>query len=136
MSKTAARQKISAKKAQKKIRPPSGADRRKEWRFNLPLTAIVAGKLPRGKEFKEAAQLKNISSAGAYFCLDSGVVVGSKLNLLIDLPKEATEGKKLKLQIGGITVRLEKPDKETKKQGVAIRFHKNFKFIRSKKISR
>jgi len=95
----------------------------------LPLLTIIEGKLPRGKRFKEATTLHNISSGGAYFCLDSGVVVGSKLNLIIDLPKELTEGKPIKLQLGGITVRLAEPDKKDKKQGVAVRFSKEFRFL-------
>jgi c-di-GMP-binding flagellar brake protein YcgR len=131
MSKTAARKNIPVKKRRKTVHVQASGERRKEWRFDLPLKAKVAGKLPRGEKFTETSKLENISSGGAYFCLDSGVVVGSKLNLLIDLPKKATEGRKLKLQIGGITVRLEKPDKKTRKQGVAVRFHKRFKFVRS-----
>lgn len=117
----------------KKIRVPVDINRRREWRFELPLTAIVEGTLPQGKNFKEVAKLENISSTGAYFCLDSGVVVGSKLNVVIELPKELTESQGLKLQIGGMTVRLEKPNKKNKKQGVAVRFNKEFKFIRVSK---
>ena len=113
----------------KKIRVPVDINRRREWRFELPLTAIVEGTLPQGKDFKEAAKLENISSTGAYFCLDSGVVVGSKLNIMINLPKALTESQTLKLRIGGMTVRLEKPNKKNKKQGVAVRFDKEFKFI-------
>jgi len=112
-----------------RIRVPVDINRRREWRFELPLTAIVEGRLPQGKSFKETAKLENISSTGAYFCLDSGVVVGSKLNIIIDLPKEVSEQQKLKLQIGGMTVRLEKPNKKNKRQGVAVRFDKEFKFV-------
>jgi hypothetical protein len=117
----------------KKIRVPVDINRRREWRFELPLTAIVEGTLPQGRNFKEVAKLENISSNGAYFCLDSGVVVGSKLNIMIDLPKEPTENQALRLQIGGMTVRLEKPNKRKKKQGVAVRFDKEFKFVRRSK---
>ena len=97
--------------------------------MDLPLTAEIEGKLPQAKKFQEQTKLENISSSGAYFCLDSGVVVGSKLNLIIELPKKLTEGKKMKMRLGGITVRLEKPDKKTKKQGVAVRFSKDFRVI-------
>ena len=61
-------------------------NRRKEWRFELPLPTMVEGELPVGQAFHEKTTLKNISSGGAYFTLDSGVTVGSKLNLTIDLP--------------------------------------------------
>lgn len=107
-------------------------DRRREWRFRLPLQAVVQGHLPRGEKFQEEAMIENISSTGAYFCLNSGVVVGTKLNLWIDVPKEAGGGRKVRIQIGGLTIRLEKPDIKGKRQGVAVRFSKGFKFVGSK----
>ena len=116
-------------KQEDKLAPPLEINRRREWRLDLPLTTQIEGKLPQGKKFKEETVLQNISSGGAYFCLDSGLVVGSKLNLVIELPKELTEGKKMKLSLGGITVRLERPDLKFKKQGVAVRFDKDFRFI-------
>jgi len=104
-------------------------NRRKEWRFEIPLEAIAKGKLPKGIKFKEKTTLENISSTGAYFCLDSGITVGSKINLVIDLPPKLTEGKKTKLSLGGLTVRLKKSDKKDKKQGVALCFDEEFQFI-------
>jgi c-di-GMP-binding flagellar brake protein YcgR len=119
------------KKKTTKSSPPSEVtiDRRREWRFDLPLPAIVEGMLSEGKKFKEKTLLENISSTGAYFCLDSGVTVGSKLNLVIEIPSELSPEKKIKLQLGGLAVRLEKLSKKEKKQGVALRFSKKFKFI-------
>ncbi len=111
-----------------KAASPAAVNRRREWRFDLPMKATVEGRGPRGRTFKESSTLENISSTGAYFCLDSGLSVGSKLNLVIDLPKEATEGRRVQLRVGGITVRLEKPDRKGKKQGVAVRFSKDFQF--------
>lgn len=122
----------AAKKA-KKLPAGLKINRRREWRLDLPLTAEIEGKLPEGRNFKEQTRLENISSTGAYFCLDSGVVVGSKLNLVLELPKGLTEGRKMKMRLGGITVRLEKPDKKTKKQGVAVRFSRDFRVIPEKK---
>jgi hypothetical protein len=132
MTKSAAKPKARKKTVRGAARPPVEVNRRREWRFDMPLPAVVEGRLPQGRTFKELARLQNISSTGAYFCLDSGVSVGTRLNLSIDLPKEATGGKKVKLQIGGLTIRLEKPDIKGKKQGVAVRFSKNFKFVGSK----
>ncbi len=115
----------------KTVKLPNDLDinRREEWRFELPLSAVVEGKLPHGEKFTEETLLENISGGGAYFCLDSGVVVGSKLNLIIEVPTKLTEGKKMKLKLGGITVRLEKPDRKAKRQGVAVRFNKDFQYI-------
>jgi c-di-GMP-binding flagellar brake protein YcgR len=104
-------------------------NRRREWRFNLPLPTTIEGTLPHGEKFKEATTIDNISATGAYFCLDSGLIVGSKLNLMIDLPNELTGGKDVKLNLGGITVRLQEPDTKGKRQGVAIRFSRDYRFI-------
>jgi len=133
MKKASTPKKTAARKAAKKLPSELKINRRREWRLDLPLTAEIEGKLPEGRKFKEETRLENISSTGAYFCLDSGVVVGSKLNMILELPKVLTEGRKMKMRLGGITVRLEKPDKKTKKQGVAVRFSKDFRVIPEKK---
>ena len=125
--------KSTSKKKAKQVPLELDVNRREEWRFDLPLAAVIEGKLPSGDKFAEETLLENISSGGAYFCLDTGVVVGSKLNIVIDLPSKLTEGKKTRLKLGGITVRLEKSDEKTKHQGVAVRFAKDFKFIASRK---
>lgn len=125
--------KKAAKPKKEEAIPSIQANRRREWRLELPLTTIIEGRLPDGKKFSEATTLQNISSTGAYFCLDSGVIVGSRLNLMIELPEKLTGGKKVKLNLGGITVRLEQPDQKGKRQGVAIRFSKDFKFVEGAK---
>ena len=125
--------KKAAKPKKEEAIPSLQANRRREWRSDLPLSTMIEGRLPHGEKFTETTTLQNISSTGAYFCLDSGVVVGSKLNLMIELPKNLTRGKKIKLNLGGITVRLEEPDKKGKRQGVAIRFSKDFKFVEGAK---
>ena len=81
-----------------------------------------------GSKFKEETILENISSGGAYFSLDSGITVGSKLNLVVEIPSKVTEGKKIKLRLGGLTVRLHQLDKEGKKQGIALSFDEDFQF--------
>jgi len=131
MTKTSNKKKTVKKRTPKKDVSEAriAFNRRREWRFELPLPALVQGKLHNGEEFNETTTIENISSGGAYFCLDSGVTVGSKLNIVIDVPSELSTDKKVKLQLGGLTVRLEKPSKKGKKQGVALRFHKEFHFI-------
>jgi len=125
--------KKAAKTKKEEAIPSLQANRRREWRLDLPLSTMIEGRLPHGEKFSETTTLQNISATGAYFCLDSGLVVGSRLNLMIDLPKNLTGGKKVKLNLGGITVRLEEPDKKGKRQGVAIRFSKDFKFVEGAK---
>jgi c-di-GMP-binding flagellar brake protein YcgR len=114
--------KTAPKKKAKALPDELEINRRREWRFDFPLDTLIEGSLADGAKFKEETHLENISSGGAYFTLDSGVVVGSKLNLFIELPETLAEGKRMRLRIGGITVRLEKPDRKSKRQGVAVRF--------------
>jgi c-di-GMP-binding flagellar brake protein YcgR len=131
MTKKSTPKPTTKKKKTKRSSPPADVtiDRRREWRFDLPLPVVVEGNLEVGKKFTEETLLENISSTGAYFCLDSGVTVGSKLNLIIEIPNELSPDKKIKLELGGLTVRLEKLSRKDKKQGVALRFSKKFKFI-------
>jgi c-di-GMP-binding flagellar brake protein YcgR len=114
--------KTAPKKKAKALPEELEINRRREWRFDFPLDTMIEGSLADGAKFKEETHLENISSGGAYFTLDSGVVVGSKLNLYIELPETLAEGKKMRMRVGGINVRLEKPDKKSKRQGVAVRF--------------
>jgi c-di-GMP-binding flagellar brake protein YcgR len=124
------------KKKAKPVPKDLEINRRREWRFDLPLGTLIEGSLADGNKFKEETRLENISSGGAYFSLDSGVAVGSKVNLYIELPEKLADGKRMRLRIGGITVRLEKPDKKAKRQGVAVRFHDDFSVVPDKKAPR
>lgn len=129
--------KAAPRKKAKPVPEDLEVNRRREWRFDFPLDTLIEGSLADGARFKEETLLENISSGGAYFTLDSGVVVGSKLNLFIELPEKLADGKKMRLRIGGITVRLEKPDKRAKRQGVAVRFSDDlFKVVPIKKAAK
>lgn len=127
VEKTKAKIKKKKSTARKQVKTAVDVNRRREWRFELPLPAEIEGQLPQGKQFREKTVLENISSTGAYFTLDSSLVVGSKVNLAIELPPELTEGQKIKLCLDGITVRLEKKGQKGRKQGVAVRF-KDYRF--------
>lgn len=104
-------------------------DRRKELRLELPLPVVVEGKLPQGKSFKEETTLQDISATGAYFHLNSNVTVGSNLTLELEVPQELTKDKKTNLSLNGSVIRLEKSNKKEKRQGVALRFNKKYRFI-------
>ncbi|MGB9836221.1 MAG: PilZ domain-containing protein [Candidatus Saccharicenans sp.] len=116
-------------RAEKKTKPPVVVNRRREWRFELPLSAEIEGQLPQGQKFKKKTVIENISSTGAYFSLDSNPVVGSKVSLAINLPAKLTEGKKVKLVLEGTIIRLEKKQENSRKLGVAVRFKRDFHFV-------
>ena len=101
-------------------------NRRKEFRLDLPLSAVIEGTFVKGHSFSEKTMIENISSTGAYFELEALVTVGTKLILKVDLPSSLTEGKKLNLSLHGKVVRLEKTGKKGKKQGVALSFDEEF----------
>lgn len=104
-------------------------NRRKEWRLDLPLTTTVKGKLPDGKSFTEKTTIENISSGGAYFGLDAGITIDTKLTLSIEIPSKLTEGKKTKLSLSGTAVRIEKAESKKKKNNIAVCFDKEYKFL-------
>jgi hypothetical protein len=118
-------QQQKAKKKKKEL-TNSNMNRRKEFRLDLPLPAKVEGKSSLGKAFKEATTIVNISSLGAYFSLNALLTIGSRLCIVIELPSQLTEGKKLKLKLKGRVVRLEISTVKGKKQGVALNFDEEF----------
>jgi c-di-GMP-binding flagellar brake protein YcgR len=119
-------------KTEKRTKTPVVVNRRREWRFELPLTAEIEGQLPMGQKFKKKTVIENISSTGAYFSLDSNPVVGSKVSLAINLPTKLTEGKQVKLVLEGTIIRLEKKQENSRKLGVAVRFKRDFRFVEEK----
>ena len=104
-------------------------NRRREWRFTLPLPAEVEGRLPDGKAFREKTSLENISSTGAYFGLDAPITVGARLCLIVQLPERLTEGTTIRLRLEGQTVRLQRLMGKPKKQGIALKFDEEFQFV-------
>jgi len=111
----------------------AASNRRKEWRFALPLNAVVEGSLPDGKSFREDTILENISSTGAYFGLDAKITVGCRLTLIIDLPARLTEGKAVRLRLEGSTVRLQRLHDQPKQQGIALNFEEEYQFSTEEK---
>ena len=91
----------------------------------------MEGCSPDGTPFSEKTKLDNISSTGAFFCLDSAIVIGSKIKLLIDLPKKLAENPSARLELGGVVTRLAKPDSTSKKQGVALRFLRTVRYFKT-----
>ncbi len=125
--------KTPPKKTKAKLPLDLEINRRVEWRFDLPLSAVVRGKLPGGKTFEEKTILENISSGGAFFLLTSPIPVGSKFKITVEIPHKLTEGKNVHLKLSGTVLRLIKIEKTAKKQGVAVRFGRDYEFVTAAK---
>lgn len=103
--------------------------------FELSLPALIAGINAVGEEFQEYSELISLSSQEAIFKLDSNVIIGSKLNLSLDIPKTLFLENQLKVEISG-NVRFAKAEQnDSKRQLIILRLNKIYK-IRSVPLSR
>ncbi|MCK4557548.1 MAG: hypothetical protein KAU47_08515 [Candidatus Aminicenantes bacterium] len=103
--------------------------------FELSLPALIAGINAVGEEFQEYSELISLSSQEAIFKLDSNVIIGSKLNLSLDIPKTLFLENQLKVEISG-NVRFAKAEQnDSKRQLIILRLNNIYK-IRSVPLSR
>ncbi len=108
---------------------------KRERIFELSLPALITGINAVGEEFQEYTELISLSSQEAIFKLDSKVVIGSKLNLSLDIPKTLFLENQLKVEMSG-SVRFAKAEQnDSKRQMIILRLNKNYK-IRSIPLSR
>ncbi len=103
-------------------------------RFDLELPMVIKGKDAMDNSFEVETHSQNISSKGVYFLTKKSVRLDSTLQLTLYLPSNATiqantvqEIKRNKVDIEGTVVRIEKNNKNSRKEsGVAMRFdHKS-----------
>jgi hypothetical protein len=110
-------------------------DVKRERIFELSLPALITGINAVGEEFQEYTEIISLSSQEAIFKLNSKVVIGSKLNLSLDIPKTLFLENQLKVEMSG-NVRFAKAEQnDSKKQLIILRLNKNYK-IRSIPLSR
>ena len=102
-------------------------DVKRERSFELSLPALVNGIDAVGKEFQEFTELISLSSQEAVFKLDSKVIIGSKLNMSLDIPKTLFLENQLKLEMSGNVRFVKAEQNNTKKQLVILRLNKNYK---------
>ena len=106
---------------------------KRERSFELSLPTLVTGTNASGKEFQERTELYSISSQEATFWLNSGVTIGSKLNMSLKIPKTLILENQLRLIISGIVVYAKSDGNMKKKQLVSVRLDKNYKILTSSK---
>jgi len=100
---------------------------KRERSFELSLPTLVSGTDALGSEFEEFTEIISISSQEAIFGLDSKVLIGSKLNMSLNIPKTLFLENTLKLEVAG-NVRYVKADQNGKKnQLIILRLDKSYK---------
>jgi hypothetical protein len=72
--------------------------------FDLFLPAVVSGIDAEGVEFNEKTELSSISSLKAHFGLKAKVTIGTKLNVVLQIPKTFILENQLMLRISGEVV--------------------------------
>ena len=98
-----------------------------ERSFDLSLPVTVKGMDARGKEFQEHTELQTISSQLATFWIDSGVTIGTKVNMCLMVPKTIILENQMRLLLSGDVVFVKEDGSNHKKNLVSVRLDKNYK---------
>jgi len=102
-------------------------DAKRERSFELSLPALITGINAVGDEFQEFTELTSLSSQEAIFKLDSKIIIGSKLNLSLDIPKTLFLENQLKLEMSGNVRFVKAEPTDTKRQMIILRLNKIYK---------
>ena len=102
---------------------------KKERSFKLSLPALVSGIDAYGNPFQERSEISSISSQEVTFQLNSGVIIGSKLNLCLEVPKTLILEKQLKLSLSGRVKYVGAETNSEKKQIISVDLDRNFKIL-------
>lgn len=103
--------------------------------FEMSFSALVKGNNAEGEQFAEQALLKNISSETAVFSLEHKVLVGSKLHLMIDIPKTFILKKQLNLLVSGEVEKTHRGSGNEKEQIVELTLSPSFEINEGDKES-
>jgi len=98
----------------------------KDQGFTFPLPTVVEGLDESGQSFKEATILSFISHQGSTFRLRNPVSIGTKVKLIIDLPKKLSEDQSLKLAIKGRVVAIELDERQNVKKKISVKFESRY----------
>ena len=102
---------------------------KRERSFKLSLPTLVSGVDANGEQFRERTSIFSISSQNALFLLKSRVLIGSPLNLSLDIPKTLILEKRLNLQISGRVIIVRHENEGKKGQCVALQLNRSFKIL-------
>jgi len=97
-----------------------------EHGFTFPLPTLVEGLDLAGASFQEETTLTYISHQRSTFPLKCEVTLGTRLKLIINLPKKLSEDKNLKLALKGKVVSIEMGSRHTAKKNITIKFETKY----------
>lgn len=100
---------------------------KRERSFRLSLPTLVRGIDAIGNTFQEQTELVSISSQQAIFTLNSGVTIGSRLQLFLEVPKTLILENHLRMLISGKVSFVKAEQNKGKKQMVVLELDKNYK---------
>ncbi len=106
--------------------PPHPAD---EKDFDLFLPAVVSGTDAQGIEFTERTELSSMSSLKAQFGLKTKVTIGTKLNVILNIPKTLILESQLKMRISGDVVVAKADEDVGSKHLISINLDKTYKIF-------
>ncbi len=104
---------------------PKAVKRERSFRLSLP--TLVRGIDAYGNMFQEQTELVSISSQEATFSLNSGVTIGSRLQLYLDIPKTLILENHLRMLLMGKVSYVRAELNNRKKQMIIIELDNNFK---------
>jgi len=100
---------------------------KRERSFKLSLLTLVRGIDAYGNPFQEQTELVSISSQEAMFTLNSGVIIGSRLQLLLEVPKTLILENQLRMLISGRVSYVRAEQNKGKKQMIVLDLDKNYR---------
>ncbi len=109
---------------QTSIRSTNSAD---EKDFDLFLPAVVSGIDAKGIEFNEKTELSSMSALKAHFGLKSKVTIGTKLIVVLNIPKTLILENQLKLRISGNVIFAKADEDLESKPLISINLDKTYK---------
>ncbi len=95
--------------------------------LDLFLPAVVSGIDAKGIEFNEKTELSSMSSLKAHFGLKTQVTIGTKLNVVLQIPKTFILENQLKLRISGEVVIAKVDEALENKPLISINLDKTYK---------
>jgi hypothetical protein len=95
--------------------------------FKLSLPVLVRGNKAEGDEFEEKTVITSISSNKAVLLLNSKILIGTKLNLSVDIPKTLFLENKFILYLSGEVVHINYEQNKKYDQIITVELNKGYK---------